>query len=275
MDPAFAGSTQEMMSSRSQSNILLGVVLFCLVGVPLLLCLFVAGIYSGHSQAALRFLGGFYFFLRENLPRISTNAATWVPGVIAFFLGVAAMHLFFRSWAERKGRLWQLGTSFALASIIPIFFVIAFLVPGVLLQVRVLSSDPEWFHREVSTSDSMVRHDMQLIATRLYDYAAENDGQFPDALEDALSDDDKDSFSADWSPLRPSEPFIYLGGGLSDTSDPGLPLLISRQLVGRSGGLERKMLTIGNEMRVIPAEAAEEWITRSLKARREPVSPPK
>jgi hypothetical protein len=44
--------------------------------------------------------------------------------------------------------------------------------------------------------------------------------------------------------------------------------------VGRSGGLERKMLTIGNEMRVIPAEAAEEWITRSLKARREPVSPP-
>jgi hypothetical protein len=274
MGPALARSPQKM-SDKRQRNIMLRVVLFCLIGIPLLLFLFVLGIYSGRSQAALRLFGGFFFFLQENLPRISTNAATWVPGLSAFFLGVAAMHLFFRGWAKRKGCSWRLGTSFALASIVPIFFVIAFLVPGVLLQVRALSSDPEWFHRDVSITDSMVRQNMGLIAMRLHEHAAENGGRFPASLEEVLSDDDNDSFSADWSPLRPSEPFIYLGAGLSDTSDPRLPLLISRQLVGRDGSLERKMLTIGHEVKVIPVEAAEEWITLSLKARSEPGLPPK
>jgi hypothetical protein len=236
--------------------------------LPALLFLFALGTYSGHSQAALRLLSGFYFFLQENLPRISTNADTWVPGVSAYFLGVAAMHLLSRSWAKGKSRSWQLGTSVALASIIPILFVTAFLVPGVLLQIRALPNDSEWFHREVSIADSMVRQNMNLIAMRLYEYASENGGRFPDAVEEVLSNDDRKSFSADWSPRRPSEPFIYLGGGLSDTSDPGLPLLISRQLVGRDGSLERKMLTIGHEVKVIPVEAAEEWITRSLEARR-------
>lgn len=255
------------MTSTGQRNILLGVVLFCLIGIPLLLFLFALGTYSGHTQAALRFLGGFYFFLQENLPRISSNAATWVPGVMAFFLGVAAMQLLFGGWAKRKGLSWCLGISFALASIVPILFVIAFLIPGALLQIRALPADSEWFHREVSIADSMVRRNMDLIAMRLHEHAAENGGRFPDSFEEVLSNDDKDSFSADWSPLRPSEPFIYLGAGLSDTSDPSLALLISRQLVGRDGSLERKMLTIGHEVKVIPVEAAEEWITRSLEAR--------
>lgn len=256
------------MSSRRQSNILLGVVLFCLAGIPLLLFLFVLGTYSGHTQAALRFLGGFYFFLRENLPRISTNAATWVPGLMAFFLGVVAIHFLFAKQVRRKGLSWGLGTSFALAAIVPVLFVVAFLAPGVILQIRDLPAGSGWFHRGDSITETTVTENMKQIGMMLLEDASENGGRFPDSLNELLSNADKGLIKREWSSLSSPEPLIYLGAGLSDTSDPSVPLLISRPLVRRDGSLERKMLTIGYEIRMIPAEAADEWITRALDARR-------
>ncbi len=261
------------MSNRRQSNILLGVAVFCLVGVPLLLCLFVAGIYSGHSQAALRFLGGFYFFLRENLPRISTNAATWVPGVIAFFLGVAGMHLLFRGRAKRNGLSWRFGTSFALASIFPVLFVIAFLVPGVLLQVQGLSGT-RWIFREWGKTDSLVSRVVERYRTVALEHAAAHDGKFPETLAELQRDTKIQSLEKDartgrhhWNLDLPHEPLIYLGAGLTSRDDGGLVLMISPPF-SEDGVRVRLVANIAGQLTTIPEGEVDALIQRSLDARR-------
>jgi hypothetical protein len=81
-----------------------------------------------------RLLFGFIPFLDENFSRISWNAATWGPGLGAFVIATLFMHRYLSRWAERTGRQWSFLTSFCLAMIVPVLFVISFIVPGVLLQ---------------------------------------------------------------------------------------------------------------------------------------------
>ncbi|MCW1912578.1 hypothetical protein OJ996_03265 [Luteolibacter sp. GHJ8] len=238
-------------------------VLVCLLGIPSLLFLFVLGTYSGHTQATLRFLGGFYFFLRENLPRISSNAATWVPGIGAFFFGTVGIHLLFAKQAKRRGLPWCFGTSFALASIVPALFVIAFLVPGILLQLRAIARDPDWFRRESSIASSLIVHDYQRIGIGLFEYSSEHEGRFPDSLE-ALA---QQSEGGEAMLYLKGEPPIYLGIGLTERSDPGLPLLISPEFSDR--GIARRLVrTVGWDEKFIPSAEADVWISRALEARR-------
>jgi hypothetical protein len=86
----------------------------------------------------MELIGGFWFFLRDNLPAMSFDAGTWGPGLGAFLLAIIFAHRFLAAWAARTNRHWGFATTFCLALTVPTLFVISFIVPGVLLQWEML-----------------------------------------------------------------------------------------------------------------------------------------
>ena len=120
----------------------LGILLWIL-GMFVLLHIFLflvsaASPFARNDLIIERFLTGFWHFLAANVPAISWNAATWGPGLGAFLIAVVFLHRWLGRWASRTGRPWNFATSFCLVSLVPVLFVISFIVPGVLLQWEAL-----------------------------------------------------------------------------------------------------------------------------------------
>ncbi|MES2921715.1 MAG: hypothetical protein V4819_09215 [Verrucomicrobiota bacterium] len=118
-----------------------------IVGVIVLICLglflaisflYALSPFGGYDLLFVEFIGGFWFFLRDNLPAMSFDAGTWGPGLGAFLLAVVFAHRFLKAWAARTNRYWSFATSFSLALVVPVLFVISFIVPGVLVQWEML-----------------------------------------------------------------------------------------------------------------------------------------
>jgi MFS family permease len=93
---------------------------------------------------ACRFLTGFGRFLAHNVPAISPNAATWVPGVAAFVIGAIITHGCLAGPLRARFSRWSFRQTLALALVIPILFATAFIVPGILLHAVPLAKEP-WF----------------------------------------------------------------------------------------------------------------------------------
>lgn len=116
-----------------------GVIALLLLGFGLLWVLLqITSPFGGYDLLLLRFVAGFWFFLSENLNAMSSDAGTWGPGLGAFLLVTVFAHRFLARWASRTNRHWSFATTFCLALIVPVLFVIAFIVPGVLLQWEIL-----------------------------------------------------------------------------------------------------------------------------------------
>ena len=98
---------------------------------------------SGTILIVWRFLTGFWRFLATNVPAISWNAATWGPGLGAFLTATIFLHRWLSRWASRTGRPWSFMTSFCVVSLVPVLFVISFLVPGVVVQWKMLQ-EVQW-----------------------------------------------------------------------------------------------------------------------------------
>jgi hypothetical protein len=81
---------------------------------------------------------GCYHFLTANLPRISANADTLIPGIAAFVIATLAAHGMIAAYHRKRGRNWPFSNTCCLAALLPVLFIIAFLVPGVILQVKLL-----------------------------------------------------------------------------------------------------------------------------------------
>jgi len=94
--------------------------------------------FGGYHLLFFEFIGGFWFFLRENLAAMSWDAGTWGPALGAFLLATFIVHLFLSAWAARTNRHWSFATSLCVALLVPVLFVIAFIIPGVLLQWEML-----------------------------------------------------------------------------------------------------------------------------------------
>lgn len=245
-----------------------------LLGLFVGLLVLVAMIQTGVGHLLIHALFGFVFFLLENIPRTAVNAATWVPGVAAFVLGLLVLHLFLKPWAGKRGRHWTLGSSIALASWVPVLFVISFLVPGVFLHLKGLFAEPQWLRSNRDSPYLSARLATQKLGGMLVEHATISGGEsmnFPATLADLEKDP---ANRGEWSGLRPvkqaglpAEMPIYLGNGFSLESDPELPLLISVPFT-RGGDAMRFVFTIGSGMELIPSAEAEEWIGRSLAARR-------
>lgn len=73
---------------------------------------------------------------------MSWDAGTWAPGVVSFLVATLFIHLFLSRWASRTGRHWSFWSSVCAALIVPVLFVISFLVPGVILQWEMLRQVP-------------------------------------------------------------------------------------------------------------------------------------
>lgn len=112
------------------------------LGAAGLVVVLTAQIFAGELLLFFRLIAGFYFFLRQNLPAITYEADTFGPGVAAFGIATLMLHQLCFRWAMRTGRPWTFGTSLCLALIVPVLFVISFIVPGVLLQWEMLRQVP-------------------------------------------------------------------------------------------------------------------------------------
>lgn len=219
---------------------------------------------SGFDDVMIHLLGGFFFFLRENLARISTDSATWVPGLLAFCLALAIGHRFLHSYAVRKNRTWSFITTVCLGLVLPVLFIVAFIVPGVLLQAKSLAQIP-WFERS-SSLPAMVRLSLRNIAQACHYLAATHpDGRFPeslDAIDEELIPADNRFMPSPGADV-PQEPPIYLGSGFNLDSPPAQALLISPPFRNKQTDI-RIVITRGGKTLEIPAADAEIWINRVL-----------
>jgi hypothetical protein len=87
------------------------------------------------------FATGFYHFLAANLPRISANADTLMPGIAAFVIATLAGHRMIAGFYQKRGKHWPFSNTCCLAALLPVLFIIAFLVPGVILQLQLLAGE--------------------------------------------------------------------------------------------------------------------------------------
>lgn len=121
----------------------LGIIIVLVVGFFLLLnFLYMLSPFGGYDLLLIQFVTGFWNFLGNNLFMISADAGTWGPGLGSFMLALGLSHRFLAKWAAKNCRPWSFATSFCLMLVIPVLFVIAFIVPGVLLQWEILRQVP-------------------------------------------------------------------------------------------------------------------------------------
>lgn len=116
-----------------------GVIALVWLGLGLLWVLLgVLSPFGGYDLLLIHCGAGFWFFLSENLPAMSSDVGTWGPGLGAFLLATVFSHRFLDRWASRTNRQWSFATTLCLMLVVPVLFVIAFIVPGVLLQWEIL-----------------------------------------------------------------------------------------------------------------------------------------
>lgn len=128
------------MTDKPTSNL----PLFISAGIMLVPLTLVAALIDETRLVGTRFLTGFARFLIRNVPAITPNAATWIPGLAAFGLAVMVVHLMLASPLRRRLGHWRVSHTFSLAMLVPLLFMTAFLVPGVLLHALPLAKAP-WF----------------------------------------------------------------------------------------------------------------------------------
>lgn len=127
------------MSYLKQSMRIVGVIALIYLGLILSdMFLNLSSPRGGYDLIIERIAGGFWFFIRDNVPAMSFDAGTWGPGLGTFLVAIIFSHRFLKAWAARANRYWSFGTTFCLALVLPTLFVISFIVPGVLLHWEML-----------------------------------------------------------------------------------------------------------------------------------------
>jgi hypothetical protein len=96
------------------------------------------------AAVLLRLATGFPRFLATNLPEVSVNADILIPGIAAFGIATLAIHGMGAACCRKRGKHWPFSNTCCLAALLPVLFIIAHLVPGVILQIQLLAAEP-WF----------------------------------------------------------------------------------------------------------------------------------
>jgi hypothetical protein len=262
------------MSDRSEKrpSVLLAIGKgFCLILIAFigLLVLDIIGLGAG-IEASFEIIWhlatGFFRFLQTNLRKISSDAGTWGPGLACFLLAIVVIHWFGAMWARRRNRTWRISNAIAFGMLLPLLFVISFLVPGAMLQIGSLRQG-NWF--QGSRSDKAFK----VIPARNIAQAAhawanlEGTDQFPSTAaiiaKGFLSESE---FRPQSFGENPGEPPLYLGAGLTTKSDPSLPLVIS-DVYSRKQIPHRTIITVGSEFVEIRPEEVDAWVARAMAAR--------
>ena len=91
-------------------------------------------------EALFHLVFGFVYFLERNVGRMNFNADTLVPGCIAYGLVILLLHWTLRRLCRKRGRAWNLYSSFLVGLLLPAVFGISLLIPGVMLQLQELAA---------------------------------------------------------------------------------------------------------------------------------------
>jgi len=83
-------------------------------------------------------LTGFPAHVARVWPQLTWNPDLWVPALIAFVLALVIGHALLRGPMAARGVHWRFDHTLCLFGFLPLAFATAFLVPGVLLQLRLL-----------------------------------------------------------------------------------------------------------------------------------------
>lgn len=205
---------------------------------------------------------GFVRFLDGNLRRVSSSAETWGPGLAAFFGTVFVGHRILRSWSRKRRHPWPVRSTICIALLLPVFFIISFLLPGMLLQLRGLAGTP-WFEHQrtaLRNAESQVLAVNQ--AVRFWQIQNETKA-FPPSLATLI---DSKVVAHPFRGDGMADPPIYLGAGLTLDSDPALPLLISSSYEDHRIPC-RIVLTVDGSFETITEDDLNDCINRSLAAR--------
>jgi hypothetical protein len=253
-----------MSKPRHLLNTLLWTVNGLVGGFVLLAVL--AGLVSsgpGFLDAVFHLVAGCWFFLREKLPTVSSDAGTWGPGVVAWMVALAVGHRFLRNWAAARGCQWRATTTACLGLVLPVLFVISFIVPGILLQVDGLRGE-RWFNRSSMKLSSWVMLELRNRAQACAALANEStDGKYPDSLDALAARDLVRGRLLDFSddPNTPAEPPLYLGAGYTRDTAGDAPLAISPRYHER-GSWQRIVVTVDGSMIVIQDDEVDAWLDR-------------
>lgn len=233
-------------------GILIGILLFLLLGI-----LFVFPLGGAFLSLVFRLVAGPVYFLSRNLPAISVNADVWIPGVLAFLVAVGVTHGLALRSAAKRGRRWPVSATVALSAVLPLLFSIAFLVPGILLQGKMLINAGKLFESKGRGSEraaNMVfaRNHMQWIAHLMNEKGRE---KYPDTL---LSEEMPSS----------GHDLIYPAAGMPVPLDGSFPLIISPPYRDAQGVMRRWLFTADYESREIPAEDLDVWLEKSIELRK-------
>lgn len=255
------------MTRAKQICRIIGLVLMLLI---ITLALFVALALFGSSAFELiaHFFGGFVFFLMENVPKISTDHATWLPGIGAFILATILAHVMLKRAVRKRGGDWRFKYTAILSLVLPVLFAISFIVPGLLLQADSLARIP-WFEYSSGSTRALVTMEMRNLAQLCEAHAnMEATERYPDSLDELPDDYHAEGWIHFSSASElPAEKPIYLGAGYPIDSDSEEALLISPAFKVR-GKWQRVVRKFNGDNELIPALDAETWIDRSLENRR-------
>jgi hypothetical protein len=243
-----------------------GFILLAFVGLFVLAILGLDALVEASFEILWHLATGFFRFLQTNVPKISSDAGTWGPGLACFLLAIVVIQWFGVTWARRRHRRWRISNAVAFGMLLPLLFLISFLVPGAMLQIGSLGQG-SWFQGSRSDKGFKVMY-AQNIAQAAHSWTAmEESDRFPSTAT-IISKDflGENTFRPQSFGDNPGEPPLYLGAGLAITSDPSLPLVIS-DVYSRSQTRYRTVITIGSEFVEIRPEEVDEWIARAMTAR--------
>jgi len=220
---------------------------------------------TGFQKMLFHLVAGFWFFLIEKLPAVSSDAGTWGPGLAAWLVSLAVGHRFLRRWAAGRGLQWRVTTTTCLGLLLPVLFAMSFIVPGILLQVDGLRK-VSWFARHSGKPSSMAKMEMRNLAQACAGFAnISTDGKFPDSLDVLVKKDFVSRRLLDLSGDKniPPEHPIYLGTGCTRDTAGDAPLAISPCFQDR-GSLQRIVVTVDGTMIVIQDDEVDAWIDRVI-----------
>ena len=237
------------------------ILLACLVLLVMLAVLVGSGL--GPLDMVIHLVAGFGFFLYGNLPKVASDAGTWGPGLAAWLVALAVGHRFLRDWATSRGFQWRVTTTACLGLLLPVLFAMAFIVPGILLQVDGLRK-VRWFDSNSIKRSSMARLELRNLAQACAGVAnLDPDGKYPDSLDALVKQEYMSRRLLDLSDDNniPPEHLIYLGTGYTrDTADDA-PLAISPCFLER-GNWRRIVVTVDGTMTMIQDDEVDALLDR-------------
>jgi hypothetical protein len=242
-------------------------ILLAFIGLVVLSIIVPAGWIEASFEILWHLATGFVRFLQTNLRKISSDADTSGPGLACFLLAIVMIHWLGVTWSRRRETTWRTSNSVAFGMLMPLLFMISYLVPGAILQVGSLKQGA-WFQRSRSDGAFKLMHARNIAQAAHVWATTEGGDRFPPSIATIVSADilGEDTFRPQSSGENPGEPPLYLGAGLTTKSDPALPLVIS-DAYSRKQILYRRIITVGSEVVEIQAEEVDEWIAKAMAAR--------